>query len=84
VAALITVEHPLTVGERKRIADFADGNRLPAIYGLREFVSAGGLMAYGANLADLYRRAAGYAPTKFSEVPNPQNTLALLKPEISR
>jgi putative ABC transport system substrate-binding protein len=60
VAALITVEDPLTVGQRKRIADFAASNQLPAIYGLKEFVKAGGLMAYGANLADLYRRAAGY------------------------
>jgi putative tryptophan/tyrosine transport system substrate-binding protein len=60
VSALITVEDPLTVGQRKRIADFAASNRLPAMYGLKEFVNAGGLIAYGANLADLYRRAAGY------------------------
>ena len=43
-----------------RIADFAARNRLPAMYGFREFAEAGGLMAYGANLADLYRRAATY------------------------
>jgi putative ABC transport system substrate-binding protein len=60
VSALITVEDPLTVGQRKRIADFAASNRLPATYGLKEFVNAGGLMAYGANLAEMYRRAAGY------------------------
>jgi putative ABC transport system substrate-binding protein len=57
---LITVEDPLTVGLRKQIADFAARNRLPAIYGLREFVEAGGLMAYGASISDLYRRAAAY------------------------
>jgi putative ABC transport system substrate-binding protein len=35
-------------------------HRLPAIYGLREFVVVGGLMAYGADLSDLLRRSAGY------------------------
>ena len=58
--ALITVEDPLTFSHRKRIADFAASNRLPAIHGLREFVDAGGLMAYGTNQADLYQRGAGY------------------------
>jgi putative ABC transport system substrate-binding protein len=93
VGALITVEDPLTVGHRKRIADFAASNRLPAIYGLREFVDAGGLMAYGAHLADLQRRAAGYVdkiikgakpadlpveqPTKFELVINLKTAKAL-------
>jgi ABC-type uncharacterized transport system substrate-binding protein len=93
VGALITVEDPLTVGHRKRIADFAAINRLPAIYGLREFVDAGGLMAYGAHLADLQRRAAGYVdkiikgakpadlpveqPTKFELVVNLKTAKAL-------
>ena len=58
--ALITVEDPLTVGHRKRIADFAVGQRLPSLHGVREFAAAGGLMSYGASLADLFRRAAGY------------------------
>ena len=58
--ALITVEDPLTYSHRKRIADFAASNWLPAIYGLREYVEAGGLLSYGASQADLYRRAAGY------------------------
>jgi putative ABC transport system substrate-binding protein len=57
---LITVEDPLTIVHRKRIVDFAAGQRLPALYGLREFVMAGGLMSYGASLADVFRRAAGY------------------------
>jgi putative ABC transport system substrate-binding protein len=58
--ALVTVEDPLTVAHRKQIADFAAENRLPAIHGLREFVEAGGLIAYGASISDLYRRAAAY------------------------
>src|SRR5262245_23500119 len=58
--ALITVEDPLTVGHRKRITDFAVGQQLPSLHGVREFAAAGGLMSYGASLADLFRRAAGY------------------------
>jgi putative ABC transport system substrate-binding protein len=58
--ALMAVEDPLTVAYRQRIIDFAANSQLPAIYGLKEFVDAGGLMAYGANLLDLMRRAAGY------------------------
>ena len=58
--ALITVEDPLTVGHRKRIADFAVEHQLPSLHGVREFAAAGGLMSYGASLADLFRRAAGY------------------------
>jgi putative ABC transport system substrate-binding protein len=58
--ALITVEDPLTQNQRKQIADFAARNRLPTMSGLREYVDDGGLLSYGADLADLYRRAAGY------------------------
>jgi ABC-type uncharacterized transport system substrate-binding protein len=58
--ALITVEDPLTFNYQKRIADFAVANQLPSLHGLRSFVIAGGLMSYGANIADLVRRAAGY------------------------
>jgi putative tryptophan/tyrosine transport system substrate-binding protein len=58
--AMITVEDPLTFSYRKRIADFATGQQLPSLHGLREFVAAGGLISYGANIADLFRRAAGY------------------------
>ncbi len=46
--------------ERRRLVDLAAKNRLPAVYTSREFVDAGGLMAYGPNLADMYRRAATY------------------------
>jgi len=58
--ALITVEDPLTVGHRKRIADFAVEHQLPSLHGVREFAAAGGLMSYVASLAALFRRAAGY------------------------
>jgi putative ABC transport system substrate-binding protein len=91
--ALIAVEDPLTVSFRKLIADAATKNRLPAIYGLREFAAAGGLISYGANLADLYRRAALYVdkifkgskpadlpvqqPTKFDFVINLKTAKAL-------
>jgi putative ABC transport system substrate-binding protein len=46
--------------EHRRLVELAAKNRLPAVYTSREFVDAGGLMAYGANLADLYRRGATY------------------------
>jgi putative ABC transport system substrate-binding protein len=91
--ALITVEDPLTYGQRKRIADFAVSNRLPSIFGLREYVDAGGLMSYGTNNAALYRRAAGYVekilkgakppdlpvmqPTKFDLIINLKTAKAL-------
>jgi putative ABC transport system substrate-binding protein len=57
---LITVEDPLTGANRKQIVDFAATNRLPAIYGVRNFVEAGGLISYGASVFDLSRRAATY------------------------
>ena len=46
--------------ERKRIAELAVKYRLPAIYSQKEFVDEGGLMSYGADYDDLYRRAAVY------------------------
>ncbi len=46
--------------ERRRLVDLAAKNRLPAVYPWREAVDAGGLMSYGADAADLYRRAATY------------------------
>jgi putative ABC transport system substrate-binding protein len=44
----------------KRIADFALKSRLPSVYQNREYVDAGGLMSYGADLADSYRLIAVY------------------------
>jgi putative tryptophan/tyrosine transport system substrate-binding protein len=58
--ALITIDDPLTIDQRNYIVEFTSRNRLPSMYGLRQFADAGGLIAYGANLADLQRRAAGY------------------------
>src|SRR5262249_3197352 len=46
--------------ERRRLVDLAAKNRLPAMYPWREGVDAGGLMSYGANVPDLFRRAATY------------------------
>jgi putative ABC transport system substrate-binding protein len=46
------------LSERRRLVALAAKNRLPARYGPREHVDAGGLMSYGANVAGLYRRAA--------------------------
>ena len=46
--------------ERKRIAQLAASARLAAVYGFREHVDAGGLISYGVNLADNFRRAATY------------------------
>ena len=48
------------VAERKRIVELAVKYRLPAIYPQDEFVEAGGLMSYGADYDDFYRRAAVY------------------------
>ena len=79
--------------ERRRLMDLAAKSRLPAVYTIREFVDAGGLMAYGPNQADLNRRAATYVvkilkganpgdlpveqPTKFELVINLKTAKAL-------
>jgi putative ABC transport system substrate-binding protein len=76
---LLTFAHALTIPNRKQIADLAAKHRLPAMYGLSEFAEAGGLMAYGPNLSDLYRRAAVYVDkilkgTKPADLPVEQPT----------
>jgi len=58
--ALVVVVDPLAARYRGLIAELATKNRLPAMYGFREFVEAGGLIAYGVNVAHLCRRAANY------------------------
>ena len=60
VGAVIVLPTWLLWNERRRLVDLAAQNRLPAVYLGRPFVDAGGLMAYGANGADLHRRAATY------------------------
>jgi putative ABC transport system substrate-binding protein len=58
--ALTVLTSVMFVNERRRLVDLAVENRLPAAYAQREFVDAGGLMSYGTNVADLFRRAATY------------------------
>ena len=60
VAAVAIGPNALVAANQKRIADLAAKGRLPSIYQLREFVNSGGLMAYGPDRSDLYRRAATY------------------------
>ena len=91
--ALFTIDDPLTLSQLHQILDFAAANRLPASYGIHEFAAAGGLMAYGASIPDLYRRAATFVdkilhgakprelpveqPTKFELVVNLKTAKAL-------
>jgi len=91
--ALIVVGSPFTFTNRDRIANLARKNRLPTMHGLGEYVRAGGLIAYGPNLADLWRRSATYVakilrgakpgdlpieqPTKFELVVNVNTAKAL-------
>ena len=58
--ALLVVDDTVFTTQRARIAEIALKNRLPTMYGLREMVEAGGLMTYGPDYGDLYRRAAEY------------------------
>jgi len=91
--ALTVLSSTMFLGERSRLVGLAAKNRLPAVYAWREAVDAGGLMSYGANLADLFRRAATYVdrilkgakpgdlpveqPTKFELVINLKTAKAL-------
>jgi putative ABC transport system substrate-binding protein len=93
IAALLVVNDPMLFSQRGHIVNLAAKAHLPAIYEWREFSEAGGLMSYGANLADLYRRAATYVdkilkgakpadlpveqPTKFELVVNLKTAKAL-------
>jgi putative tryptophan/tyrosine transport system substrate-binding protein len=56
----MTITTRLFFAERKRIVEFADKYRVPAIYFQKEFVDEGGLMSYGVDYVDLFRRAAVY------------------------
>ena len=58
--ALIVIGDPMFGTHQKRITQLTIKSRLPAIYGAPESVDAGGLMSYGTNFADLFRRAATY------------------------
>jgi putative ABC transport system substrate-binding protein len=52
---------PLLFSRRERLVALAADRAVPAIYSLREFVDAGGLMSYGASMIDVYRQAGIYA-----------------------
>ena len=91
--ALIVFPSTLLFAHQRRIVDLATKSRLPAIYPAREFVDAGGLMAYGASLRDNFRRVATFVdkilkgakpadlpveqPTKFELVINMKTAKAL-------
>jgi putative ABC transport system substrate-binding protein len=60
VGAIMTTALRVFFAARKRIVELATKHRLPAIYGRKEFVDEGGLMSYGEDSIDQYRRAAGY------------------------
>jgi len=60
VKAIMTLTLRSFFAERKRIVELAAKYRLPAIYFSKEFVDEGGLMSYGADYDDLYRKAAHY------------------------
>jgi putative ABC transport system substrate-binding protein len=57
---MLVMSDAMFAGLRSRLVELARQNRLPASYDVRGFVEAGGLMSYGPDLADLYRRAAHY------------------------
>jgi putative tryptophan/tyrosine transport system substrate-binding protein len=77
--ALYVVADPLVTSNRIRINTLALGARLPTMHGQNDNVEAGGLMSYGANFPDLYRRAADYVDkilrgTKPADIPVEQPT----------
>jgi ABC-type uncharacterized transport system substrate-binding protein len=90
---LIVMPDVFTSMNRKEIVALAARHRLPAVYPLRFFATGGGLMSYGADTGDIFRRAAGYvdrvlkganpadlpvqAPTKFQLVVNLKAAKAL-------
>jgi putative ABC transport system substrate-binding protein len=93
VGALVIVPDQMFQLHGTRLADLVARSRLPAAYGVREYVEAGGLISYGASLPDLWRRAATYVdkilkgvkpadlpveqPTKFELVVNMKTAKAL-------
>jgi len=58
--ALMVVASPLFITHREPLAELARKHRLPAMFGSKENVEAGGLISYAADLTDLHRRAATY------------------------
>ena len=60
VQAVVILADAMLFQERKRVAELAAAVRLPAVYGFRDHVDAGGLISYGVNYAENFRRAAIY------------------------
>ena len=58
--ALLLLVDPFTISQRRRIVEFAAEQRLPAIYESGDFLEVGGLISYGPNISDQFRRAATY------------------------
>jgi ABC-type uncharacterized transport system substrate-binding protein len=58
--AVLVMQTPVLISERRQVADLAVKNRLPGIYGRPEYVEDGGLMSYGTSFTDLSHRAATY------------------------
>jgi putative tryptophan/tyrosine transport system substrate-binding protein len=58
--AVLGLTSAILFSQRMQIAEIAVKNRLPSVYGQPEYVEGGGLMSYGTNIADLYRRTASY------------------------
>jgi len=77
--ALYVVADPINYVERRKVFEFAAMHRLPAIYEDRSYVDSGGLMSYGPNVPQLFRRAADYVDqilkgTKPADLPIEQPT----------
>src|SRR5262249_32643912 len=58
--ALFVATSPFFIGRRIQLVQLAAQRSIPATYGSREFVEAGGLMSYGANIGDTYREVGAY------------------------
>src|SRR5215471_5449730 len=73
-SGLIAMPDSFTIGYRREIISLADHYRLPAVYPFRFFAEVGGLLSYGVDLVDNYRRVATYVdripPVKFELVIN--------------
>ena len=81
--AIYCVPGPLTGENRVRIVTMALAAKLPAIYGPRNYVDGGGLISYGPDIADLFRRAADFVDkilrgTRPADIPVEQPTKLLL------
>lgn len=77
--ALLVFPDPLTFTNARLIVDMANKNKIPAMFGAREFVNIGGLMSYGPNYPEMYRRAGIYVGrilkgTKPADLPVEQPT----------